>query len=240
MVIAVHGSDRDTAGLLGGFDALGDTVTLLVPEFPQVMGGQDIADDYKFLVGNGVNYLDLLDAMRRDATAQLNATPRTTYLFGFSGGAQFVHRYALFRGTSIEGFIAASPGSVTLLRNDIEWWPGLKGADAMGEMLDIGAMARLRIAFLVGDQDRNAGLVSRPVGSSFGSAFADLAGTSRIERTRALAESFSDSGLSCEFELISGAGHELAPCAGAAADILCRWLDNNNASAISTENWSGT
>ena len=65
MVIAVHGSDRDTAGLLGGFDALGDTVTLLVPEFPQVMGGQDIADDYKFLVGNGVNYLDLLDDMRR-------------------------------------------------------------------------------------------------------------------------------------------------------------------------------
>jgi predicted esterase len=240
MVIAVHGSDRDTTGLLGGFDALGDSVSLLVPEFPQVVAGQDIGDDYKFLIGNWVNYLDLLDAMRRDAAAQLNATPRATYLFGFSGGAQFVHRYALFRGQSIDGFVAASPGSVTLLRKDVEWWPGLRGADAMGEMLDIEAMDRLRIAFLVGDQDRKAGLVSRPAGSTFGSDFADLAGANRIERTRALAESFSNAGLSCEFQLIPGAGHELAPCAGAAADILCRWLDNINASAISTENWSGT
>ncbi|WP_010139009.1 hypothetical protein [Oceanicola sp. S124] len=240
LVIAAHGSDRDLRGLVEGLGMEGD-VTLLAPVFPARIGGEDTGDDYKFLTGGGADYLALMDAILADALSRLPAAPARTWLFGFSGGAQFAQRYALFRAARLDGLILAAPGGVTLLRPDVDWWPGLAGAEAaVGASPDLAGMARLRTAILIGAEDRAAGLVDRAPGTRFGAARAGLAGASRQERARALHDDLAAHGTPVIFTEIPGVGHRLAPCAEAAAQILRDWLNEEKASTIQTTNRSVT
>lgn len=239
LLIAAHGSDRDLRGLLDGLD-LGGEVSLLLPYFPERVGGEDVSDDYKFLRGGGADYLALMDAILRDALRHLGQAPRALWLFGFSGGAQFAQRYALVRAGRLDGLILAAPGGVTLLRDDVSWWPGLKGAEAaLGEAPDLAGLSRLPTAILIGGEDRAAGLVSRAPGTPFGSGDADLAGLSRQDKARSLRDDLEAHGTPVTYTEISGVGHKLAPCAGAAAQILRGWLDETqDASQLQTTNRS--
>ncbi|SLN11623.1 hypothetical protein PSM7751_00159 [Pseudooceanicola marinus] len=241
LLIAAHGSDRDLRGLLHGLD-LGGEVNLLLPYFPERVEGEDVADDYKFLRGGSADYLALMDAILEDALRHLGQAPRALWLFGFSGGAQFAQRYALVRASRLDGLILAAPGGVTLLREDVAWWPGLKGAEAaLGEAPDLAGLARLPTSILIGAEDRAAGLVSRAPGTRFGSADADLAGLSRQDKARSLRDDLAAHGTPVTYTEIAGVGHKLAPCAGAAAQILRGWLDETqDASQPQTTNRSET
>lgn len=241
LLIAAHGSDRDLRGLLHGLD-LGGEVSLLLPYFPERVDGEDVADDYKFLRGGSADYLALMDAILGDALRHLGQAPRALWLFGFSGGAQFAQRYALVRAGRLDGLILAAPGGVTLLREDVAWWPGLKGAEAaLGAAPDLAGLARLPTAILIGAEDRAAGLVSRAPGTRFGSADADLAGRTRQDKARSLRADLAAHGTPVTYTEISGVGHKLAPCAGAAAQILRGWLDEpQDASQPQTTNRSDT
>lgn len=65
------------------------------------------------------------------------------------------------RASRLDGLILAAPGGVTLLREDVAWWPGLKAAEAtLGEAPDLEGLTRLPTAILIGAEDRAAGLVS--------------------------------------------------------------------------------
>ncbi|MEN9060497.1 alpha/beta hydrolase [Ponticoccus litoralis] len=241
LLIAAHGSDRDLRGLLEGLDLDGQ-VSLLLPYFPERVEGADVADDYKFLRGGSEDYLKLMDSILDDAVRQLGQAPRALWLFGFSGGAQFAQRYALVRAGRLDGLILAAPGGVTLLREDVAWWPGLKGIeDALGEAPDLAGLAQLPTAILIGADDRAAGLVSRAPGTRFGSADADLAGLSRQDKARSLKADLAAHGTPVTYTEIAGVGHKLAPCAGAAAQILRGWLDETqDASQPRTTNRSDT
>lgn len=241
LLIAAHGSDRDLRGLLDGLD-FGEEVSLLLPYFPERVEGADVADDYKFLRGGSEDYLALMDTILDDALRHLGQVPRALWLFGFSGGAQFAQRYALVRAGRLDGLILAAPGGVTLLRDDVAWWPGLKGAEAaLGEALDLAGLARLPTAILIGAEDRAAGLVSRAPGTRFGSANAELAGLSRQDKARSLRSDLAAHGTPVTYTELAGVGHKLAPCAGAAAQILRSWLDEpQDASQPQTTNRSDT
>ncbi|SDX12528.1 alpha/beta hydrolase [Roseicitreum antarcticum] len=239
MLIAAHGSDRDIAGLVTGLGMDG-AVSLLAPYFPASIAGQDTQDDYKFLVG-GLSYLHLMDRIIASALERLPRSPRRIWLFGFSGGAQFAQRYALFRASRLDGLLLAAPGGVTLLRDDVAWWPGLAGAEAaIGERPDLAGLARLRTALLVGSEDHAAGLVARDPGTRFGAADSALAGRTRIERTYALRDSLHAHGAPVTLREIPGAGHQLAPCTTAASQVMRSWLINDNASIPSPTNRRST
>lgn len=234
LVIAAHGSDRDVAGLLSGLDLEG-AVSLLVPLFPAHCGGEDISDDYKFLNLGATNYLELMDRILREAIDRLQARPRKLFLFGFSGGAQFVQRFALFRAKDLAGVIIAAPGSVTLMRDDVAWWPGLKDAEeSVMEPLDLTGLKALRTAILVGADDRSSSLVDRGPGARFGSSDAGLAGATRVDKARALHMSLSAFGTPATITELPGVGHQLAPCAEAASQILRDWLFEERASTNSS------
>lgn len=240
LLLAAHGSDRDIAGLDAGL-RLDGQVSLLAPLFPARIDGQDTGDDYKFLTGGGVDYLALTDAILADALSRLATPPRAIWLFGFSGGAQFAQRYALFRASRLSGLIVAAPGGVTLLRADVDWWPGLRGAEAaVGAAPDLAGLARLPTAVIVGGEDRVAGVVNRGPGTKFGAAQADLAGLTRIDRARALHADLAAHGTPVSYTELPGVGHKLAPCAEAAAQILQGWLSQEKASTIHTTNRSDT
>ncbi|WP_245851729.1 alpha/beta hydrolase [Monaibacterium marinum] len=238
MLIAVHGSDRHVRGLLSGLNLDGG-VSLLAPLFPAKIGDHDASDDYKFLNGGGTDYLRLMDCILAEALEHLGHRPRRIWLFGFSGGAQFAQRYALFRAAQLDGLVLAAPGGVTLLRDDVTWWPGLSGAEAAtGATLDRHAITTLRTAILVGSEDRAKGVVNRGPGTRFGSAQADLAGETRIDKVHALHDSLTALGADVTLTLIPGAGHTLAPCTKAASHVLRGWLDQKQASTVKTLNRS--
>lgn len=227
LVIVVHGSDRDAAGMLDAMreGLAGRRVAILAPLFAAEIDGEDHADGYKFLVSRGIDYISVMKSMIA-AAPLLSGDFGRVYLFGFSGGAQFAHRYALFCASELSGVVVASPGNVTLLDETFEWWPGLCGAAAaIGRETDIQSLCRIPVEIIIGSQDRAAGLVQRPAGTPHGSPYEGLAGASRLERAHSLTKSFKSHGIRTALHEMDGVGHELRPVTFKAAALIAQWID---------------
>lgn len=227
LVIVAHGSDRDVTGMVTAMrEGLGDRgASILAPLFPSTIGGEDHSDGYKFLISGGIDYTALTKAMINNAPAP-GGRFGSVYLYGFSGGAQFAERYALFHSAMLSGLVLASPGSVTLLDETVEWWPGLAGAcAAIGISPDLASLRGIPAAIVIGSEDRVVGLVARPPGSPHGSIHEGLAGNSRLERARSLYASFRNSGIETSLHEVEGAAHNLQPVTLKAAEVIARWID---------------
>lgn len=227
LLVAVHGSERDYVETRDAFAGLAAEygLNVLAPHFPKDVAEAGYSDGYKFLVEDGIDYIALLDRMIAQFAAEAGVTPSSFYLFGFSGGAQFAARYALFEGKRLDGLLLAAPGAVTLIDQTVEWWPGLAGAAAaVGREPDLDAFLRVPMAVLVGERDISAGLTRNDPGLRNGSVHADIAGATRLERARALYHSINAAGGDCRLIEIAGADHKLHPNAQAAGGILAQWL----------------
>lgn len=227
LLVAVHGSERGYRQTCEAFRILTDTVpmSVLAPHFPVGAGEPGYEDGYKFLVEPRVDYISLLFAMIQQFNRQVIATAPEFYLFGFSGGAQFVQRFAYFGARLLSGLVISAPGAVTLPDMAIEWWPGLGGAEAaIGRPLDLAALRRIPVAITVGDQDLSTGLNRLDPAARNGSVHAELAGATRVERAASLHDCLVRLGVGSQFIKIDGVGHELAANASAARDILSGWL----------------
>lgn len=206
LIIVAHGSNRDWCAIMQHMrDGLGlRHASILAPLFPALIDGAAHGDGYKFLLSQGIDYIALMRAMLKQALQQ-HGQPSACYLLGFSGGAQFAQRYALFCAAELDGLVLAAPGGVTLPDETIEWWPGLQGAEsAVGHSLDLAAFKKLPVEIIIGDQDLNAGLVDRPAGVAHGSAFAGLAGATRVERARRLHGDLNACGMHCGYHELGG------------------------------------
>lgn len=227
LLIAVHGSERDHVETRDAFRSLADrhSLNVIAPLFPKNVSEPGYSDGYKFLQETGIDYVVLIDAMIAQFAAMQGRAPSALYLFGFSGGAQFAERYALFDGAKLDGLLLAAPGSVTLLDETIEWWPGLSQAEQIiGRKPDLAAFLKLPIVVLVGSQDLSPGLDRNDPTQKHGSVHAGLAGNSRVDKARALHRSIASSGGNCRYVEVEGAAHKLNPNADAASGILAEWL----------------
>ncbi len=230
LVIAIHGSDRDVDGMIAALrDGFGDRdIAILAPFFPYQIDNTDHADGYKFLVSAGIDYAAILESMIAECQG-LHGDFDTTYLYGFSGGAQFAERYGLFCAARLSGLVIAAPGNVTLIDETLEWWPGLAGVKAETRRApDLQALRQIPVAIMVGAQDCNSGLVARPVGTPHGSAFEAVAGNSRLARARTLHRSFQNAGISSSLREIADIAHDLHPMTLNAADQIAQWIDAQN------------
>ncbi|QRF69360.1 alpha/beta fold hydrolase [Ponticoccus alexandrii] len=226
VLLAIHGSDRDVRGCIDGFSPIADRLDLhlLAPLFPDDPANSVAADSYKFLVDGGHDHLAEMDAALLAFCRMTGAAQDQTILFGFSGGAQFAHRYAYFRPRTLSGLIIAAPGNVTLPTEKETWWAGLDQAEeTIGSAPDLTALREVAIAVLVGEEDLAKGLVDRPPNGPYGHRASALAGPTRLERARRLHESYVQSGLNSRFAAIPGAGHDLQACIASAMKVLLSW-----------------
>ncbi|SLN54932.1 hypothetical protein PSM7751_02680 [Pseudooceanicola marinus] len=226
VLLAIHGSDRDVQGCIEGFAPLADQLdlNLLAPLFPDAPDDRVAADSYKFLVGGGHHQLANMDAALLAFCQMIDATRDRTLLFGFSGGAQFAHRYAYFRARTLAGLIVAAPGNVTLPSRQETWWAGLdKAVEMIGEAPDLKALKKVPIAVLVGAEDLAEGLVDRTAQAPYGHRASALAGPTRLERARYLHNAYLQAGLSSQFATIPGARHNLQACISSATRIFRSW-----------------
>lgn len=151
--ISVHGISRNAEEHLRGFAAQAETygALMIAPLFPR--------RNYPFYqrLGSSVHEgrSDLaFDRVLQDAGDVFDIETRGLKLFGFSGGGQFAHRYAMFYPRRVEKMVLGAPGWYTFpdpsrpyplgLRSS-EIWPKLKFTPAR--------FLKIPTLVLVGEQD---------------------------------------------------------------------------------------
>lgn len=154
--------------------------------------------------------LDIVDALR----ARHGLRDRRLHLFGFSGGGQFAHRFALAHPERVAALGIGAAGWYTMPDPALPYPAGLRGAEfVFGRTLDLPAFLRLPMRVWVGARDDGVDRHLR-VDAQIGAA----QGRSRIERAQrwvqavrdAAAQRAIDGDVACE--VLPGAGHSFVQC----------------------------
>ena len=138
-LVLVHGISRNAAELIVRFSERAERagVPLVAPLFTQHAYGQyQQVIDCKRGLRSDLALHDILD----DAARRFGMDTRRVSLFGFSGGAQFVHRYAMLNARRVRACIPVSAGWYTMPDGELKWPLGLKGmptGDAVSAARDI-------------------------------------------------------------------------------------------------------
>jgi pimeloyl-ACP methyl ester carboxylesterase len=211
LLVVVHDSDRRWAELAETFAdwARARAVALLAPLFPAGVLGDGNPDGYKFLHEGDVRHDLLLEDMVDDALARTRCTQRRLLLHGYSGGAQFAHRYALLHPGRLQAVVVGAPGEVTLLDAERPWWGGVADTrERFGLAVNAAALRRVVFHLLVGERDTDTDALRPQPPSRFWPAGTRPEASNRIERLRTFDRSMSAAGVPTHFALMPGATHE--------------------------------
>ncbi len=111
--VSVHGISRNAAEHLAGFTAQAERygAVMLAPLFPEEHFPRYQRLGSSFREGRA----DLaFDRALQDAAQWLGLDLERLHIFGFSGGGQFAHRYAMFYPRRVKRMVLGAPGWYTL------------------------------------------------------------------------------------------------------------------------------
>lgn len=228
LLVALHGSMREDHAVpfQGLVEATGAIV--LAPIFPGGLSIPGDLDAYKFLRFQGFDCDQLLFAMIAEVAAKyrLEGDGARFSMFGFSGGAQFAHRFLYLHPDRLRAVSLAAPGLVTLLDDRLPWWVGTGGmAEAFGAgPIDRGAIARVPVQIVVGTADDDPAEITIREGAHDWMPGINDAGRTRLDRCAALAASLRDAGVTVRHERVPGAGHDHLGLVPAAVPFLAAVL----------------
>ena len=210
--VYVHGTYRDAAfyrDQLTDF-ALRNQVLLVCPLFPAGLIDPNDVENYKTLLYRGIRFDEILLGMVEEIRARYAVPSERFMLGGFSGGAQFAHRFAYFHGQRLIALSLAAPGRVTLLDESLNWWSGIRDVERLFERaIDIPALRALPIQLLVGENDDAD--ITIPEGDPWWVPGANLAGATRRGRLASLHVQYRQLGCDATMSVIEGCAHEWAP-----------------------------
>lgn len=202
VLVAVHGISRNAAEILEAFRArAGGSLTIVAPRF----GGRQFPDFQRLgLYGRGLRADLALDAALERCSAVTGADTARFHLFGFSGGAQFAHRYAMLHPHRIRSLHVASAGWYTMPDPDLRWPYGLGARRLARPMIRNLALFRRLPKHVYaggGDTERDEALRKNPV-------LDRLQGRNRLERAERWAGAVGAESMT----VIEGAGHDFMAC----------------------------
>ncbi|EKF18315.1 hypothetical protein NA2_13000 [Nitratireductor pacificus pht-3B] len=229
--MAVHGSYRVAEGYRDAFAALAEQLgaVVLAPLFPCGVEGPEDTESYKFCVTSDTRFDHVLLAMIDELNERLDgrvATGRFA-LFGYSGGGQFVHRFAYLHAHRLAALSIGAPGKVTLMDETLPWWKGLRGlAELAGQPLRLDALRALPVQMVIGDLDDKEDDVATAVGSPHWMDGINDAGRNRTTLMESLRRSLAADGVSARLDVVEGVAHDgfavLAPVQAFLADVLVK------------------
>ena len=149
-LVLVHGISRNAAELILRFSELAARtgVPLIAPVFRRESFGQyQQAIDPRHGWRSDLALCDILD----DAADRFGLATRRIALFGFSGGAQFAHRFTLLHPDRVRACIPTSAGWYTMPDPDLPWPLGL-GDMPLGSFDP--AARRVPFHLIVGQRER--------------------------------------------------------------------------------------
>jgi len=153
LFVAVHGVSRNVvehATLFAG-QCEKYRAVLVAPLF-----GEDQCGDYQRLgrTGRGPRSDHALDTIVEDAARRTGAVASPIHLFGFSGGAQFGHRYAMAYPHRVANAVLAAAGWYTFPDHRRRYPYGIRRSrDLPNVRFDPEEFLRIPMTVIVGDQD---------------------------------------------------------------------------------------
>lgn len=141
LLVVVHGSARTAEGFRDAFIEFAEEhgCVVLAPLFPRSAVSADELDGYKLQPPLGYRYDQVLLSIIEEVAAEYR-TAREFYLYGFSGGAQFAHRFAYLHPGRLKAVSIHAPGQVCLPKMYL---------DVQG----LEALKRVRVQMVVGCED---------------------------------------------------------------------------------------
>lgn len=208
VLVAVHGISRNAREHAHEFRALADRLGchLVAPRFDRAA-----FRDYQLLgiSGRGRRADEALQLVLADLRRFGVDADARIVLTGFSGGAQFAHRYALGYPRRVAALLIAAAGWYTLPDTSLPYPRGCGIGAETGLAFEPASLLRMPTLVLVGDRDirRDDALRS--------DAWIDRdQGRTRVDRARSWVEILAqearrhDTAPRCEFGLVPGAGHD--------------------------------
>jgi poly(3-hydroxybutyrate) depolymerase len=207
VLVSVHGASRGAEAHAQAWTEIAERHNLVViaplfdtHNFP----------DYQRLNFKGSRADLALHQLLEEVGRLTGADARQFYLYGFSGGGQFAHRYALIHPERLARVVVGAPGWWTLPDDSLAYPLGVKKTAGVPAdvKFQVAEMLRLPLAVIVGEQDteRDRSLRQEP-------RVDRLQGRHRLERARNWFEQArrvaEENGIASEFELhvIAGVGH---------------------------------
>ncbi len=207
-LVSVHGISRNDREHLQAFApfAASRGVAMLVPRF-----GRGDFSDYQRLGRRGRGPradLALLQAI--EEIEQMFGWDLPPFdLFGFSGGAQFAHRFALVHPERVRRLALGSAGWYTWPDERVRYPLGIGSSSTLRASFDLPALLRKRVLVFVGERDRH-----RDASFNTREKIDRLEGRSRFERARnwvvAMRGEARERGLSprVDLDILPGVGHD--------------------------------
>lgn len=210
LLATVHSSERDFLACRDRFEvwARRHHQIVLSPLFPADLFGDGNADGYKVLSERHLRY-DLIFNEMVDAVLQGAGCPSGRILLhGYSGGAQFAHRYWLLHPHRLAAVSLAAPGDVTPIDDAQDWPAGVRDVDeCLGCRLDPRALRDVPVQLLVGDGDTSIDELSEASPSSFWPSELERRHAHRIARLRMFHASLASAGIDAQLRLMPGVRH---------------------------------
>jgi hypothetical protein len=217
LLVVVHGSERTHVDSLRDFVefARSHRLVMLSPQFPPDVLGDGNPDGYKFLHEGDIRYDRLLDDMIDAVGARTGCRTARFCLHGYSGGAQFAHRYLMLHPGRILAASVGAPGEVTLADWDVDWWAGVRNTEAIfGRRVEPGMLHGLPVLLTVGEHDDDTEALKEQPPTRFWASDEERLGADRRRRLEALRTSLQELGAHVRLELLParehGSGPELA------------------------------
>lgn len=208
VLVSVHGISRNAEEHLQGFSAQAERfgVAMVAPLFPL----QDFPRYQRLGTTSQEGRADLaLDQVLREAAGLLGIDPFPLNLFGFSGGGQFAHRYAMLYPDRVRRMVLGAPGWYTFPDAGERYPLGLRASNDWPRLKFVPErFLKIPTCVLVGESDdiRDADLnTTRRVDARQGFDRCER-GQRWIESMRSLARAFRVSG-EFQFEIIPNASH---------------------------------
>jgi poly(3-hydroxybutyrate) depolymerase len=207
LFVAVHGISRNAPEHADWFSRHAEDygVVLVAPLF-----SKERNSDYQRLgrTGRGTRADEALHAIVEEAVLLTGASGAQIHLFGYSGGAQFAHRYAMAYPHRIARAVVVSAGWYTFPDRKERYPYGIRHSDRIPRLrFDPEEFLRVPVAVMVGERDdardgvRQTARVDRQQGST------------RIERARRWVEAMQAAAAAYQlkshvtFEAIPGGTH---------------------------------
>ncbi len=215
-LIVIHGSDFKHEVVCRYFAALAEETGCLVlaPLFAPSGAVNPDPNGFKFLSSSHAAYDRVLLNMVNVAGEKFGCARERFFLFGFSGGAQFAHRflYALSHAAAC-GETSPRPGMVTVIDPGRPAWVGTQGLGGLcGNDFDLQEVRRVTVQLLVGSKDVEPHVAGQ---ESF-----NYAGVDPVERLHTLQVNYQLHGIRVSHQEVAGTGHAFEPLPAAAVPFL--------------------
>lgn len=211
LLATVHSTERDFMACRDRFEvwARQHHQVILAPLFPPNLLGDANTDGYKVLFEGRLRYDAIFNQMVDAVARRCGIAGGKLLLHGYSGGAQFAHRYLLLHPKRLLAVSLSSPGDVTALDDAAVDWPGgTRGVERLfGTSVDLRALRAVPLQMLVGDQDTDISELGVASKTRFWTTDLERRHAHRIARLRMFAASLAQAGIDAQLRLMPGVGH---------------------------------